>query len=64
MFFSSTDPGYFLLKCQAARTVNRLRKTGDLDLFLLDDTDHTFSVDRARQQLISTLRDYLIARYA
>lgn len=63
MFFSSADPGYFLLRCQARRTLKKLRERGSISLCLIEDADHTFSVEEGRRQLITHIGAHLEARF-
>jgi pimeloyl-ACP methyl ester carboxylesterase len=63
MFFAATDPGYFLLRCQAGRTARRLQQAGDLTLSLIPDADHTFSVEEGRRRVIASIAAHLRSRY-
>jgi pimeloyl-ACP methyl ester carboxylesterase len=63
MIFAATDPGYFLLRCQAGRTAKRLQQTGDLTLSLIPDADHTFSVEEGRRCVIASIAAHLRSRY-
>jgi hypothetical protein len=63
MFFAATDPGYFLLRCQAGRTARRLQQMGDLTLALIPDADHTFSVEEGRRCVIASIAAHLRSRY-
>lgn len=63
VFFATSDPGYLILKVRAGRKANQLERDGQLSLQFLDDSDHTFSVARARQTLIERLTSHLERRY-
>ena len=63
MFFATSDPGYPLLMHQAAQTVRKMRRSGRLSIEFLDQADHTFSRDHARQRLFDAIRSALNATY-
>ena len=58
--FSENEPGEDLLRGQAGRAVGRLERQRRLHLHHLDDADHTFTGEAARERL-ATLIDALFA---
>ena len=63
LFFSTTDPGYRILMAQAGRQARRMMRRGQLAVSFLDDADHTFSRQSARQRLIEAVSQHLVERY-
>ena len=63
-FFASSEPGHSLLLFAARRSVNRLRRTGQLRIAVIDDADHTFSSSVSRRQLIGSVTKHLRSRYS
>ncbi|MBS0205815.1 MAG: alpha/beta fold hydrolase [Planctomycetes bacterium] len=63
MVFSQSDPGYSILTSQAGRQVRRMLRSGQMQVNLIEDADHTFSRHAARQKLMDTLARHLLERY-
>jgi dienelactone hydrolase len=63
LFCSSTDPGHFILMFHARRKANQLRRSGCLQVFFVNDADHTFSTRRARHDLSEAILAHLQGRY-
>jgi alpha-beta hydrolase superfamily lysophospholipase len=53
--FSTTDPGYALLRQQAAAEVRRLQRSGALTVDFVEQSDHTFTPRAAQEVLLSLL---------
>jgi hypothetical protein len=62
--FADTDPGLLILKVLAGRAVSRLRRSRELDMFLIEKADHTFTSRRARRTLVQTIVRYLQERFS
>ncbi len=62
-FFSSNDPGYDILVAESPRTAKNNIKRGDIDVFFVEDADHTFSAKLKRDELIEKITHQLKARY-
>jgi hypothetical protein len=63
LFFSTTDPGYSILVSQAGLQARRMLRRGQLTVEFIDNADHTFSRQAARQNLIEVLSRHLQRRY-
>jgi alpha-beta hydrolase superfamily lysophospholipase len=63
LIVSETDPGHFLLMHKARRVATHLIRTGKLKCFFINNSDHTFSTETARQALSQTLSEYLKSRF-
>lgn len=63
MFFADSDPGPLILKMRAGRKSRQMQRDGRLTLQYFPDSDHTFSVARARDALIRELTLHLERRY-
>ncbi len=61
--FSRSDPGYDLLMINAGSIVKRFRKRGLVQLWRIDDANHTFEARASRTVMIETLTQYLATRY-
>jgi alpha-beta hydrolase superfamily lysophospholipase len=61
--FSRSDPGYDLLMINAGSVVKRFRKRGLVQLWRIDDANHTFEARAPRQVMIDTLTRHLASRY-
>jgi pimeloyl-ACP methyl ester carboxylesterase len=61
--FSRSDPGYDLLMINAGRVVKRFRKRGLVQLWRIDDANHTFEARASRTVMIETLTRHLASRY-
>jgi len=53
--FAAGDPGIELLKIQGGSVAKTLRKRGRIDIHVIDNADHTFTVRRARDRLVAIL---------
>ncbi len=53
--FSENEPGEDLLRGLAGRAVDRLQRQRRLHLHRLDDTDHTFTGEAARERLVALM---------
>ena len=53
--FAARDPGIELLKIQGGAAAKSLRDRNQVDMRVIDNADHTFTVRRARDRLISVL---------
>ncbi|MDQ3281341.1 MAG: alpha/beta fold hydrolase [Acidobacteriota bacterium] len=62
--FSRFDAGYDLLMMHGGPTVKRLRREGRINVWRIDHANHTFEARRSREQMVATLRQHLLARYA
>ncbi len=62
-FFARSDPGFGLLTLHARRKVNQLRRAGILDVYFLDDANHTFTNRAPRRALGQTITEHLRRRY-
>ena len=63
LFCSSGDPGHFILMLQAKRKAKQLCRAGRLNVFFVQNADHTFSNDRARSAITQCVSTHLIKRY-
>ncbi|MBI2808360.1 MAG: alpha/beta fold hydrolase [Planctomycetes bacterium] len=62
-FFSRSDPGWSLMTYQAGRMVNRLCAAGRLSVDFIEDADHTFSQQHAREEFLNAVARHLTKRY-
>lgn len=62
-FFSRSDYGLSILLYAAKRAVKQLKKAGVLELKIIEDADHTFSVLARRNELITEISKHLLSRY-
>lgn len=62
-FFSTNDPGYDILLSESPLTAKKNIKQGDIDVFFVEDADHTFSAKLKRDELIEKITSQLKARY-
>jgi alpha/beta superfamily hydrolase len=53
--FAARDPGIELLKIQGGAAAKSLRERNQVEMRVIDDADHTFTVRLARERLISVL---------
>lgn len=63
MFFATSDPGHFILKMRAGRKAKQLQRDGKLDIAFIDNADHTFSAQHARDALLAAVEQHLSRRY-
>jgi hypothetical protein len=63
IFVSEGDPGRDLLMHGAKRTALRAMKTGQLELQMIPNADHTFSQWRSRSDVLRRLLDHFARRY-
>ena len=61
--FSRFDPGYDILMFNAAPAVKHLRRNGTLQLWRIDDADHTFQTRHSREVMIDSVTRHLAERY-
>jgi hypothetical protein len=61
--FSRFDPGYDLLMINAGRAVRSLRNRGQLDVWRIDDANHTFEARRSRDAMIASIAEHLTRAY-
>lgn len=61
--FSRSDPGYDLLMINAGNVVKRFRKRGLVQLWRIDNANHTFEAHSSRAVMIETLTRHLAGRY-
>jgi hypothetical protein len=61
--FSRSDPGYDLLMINAGSVVKRFRKRGLVQLWRIDNANHTFEARNSRAVMIETLTRHLSTRY-
>jgi alpha-beta hydrolase superfamily lysophospholipase len=61
--FSRSDPGYDLLMINAGRVVQRLRKKDLVQVWRIDNANHTFEARSSREVMIRTLVQHLEQRY-
>jgi predicted alpha/beta hydrolase len=57
--FSASDPGHAMLREQGGRIVDKLRRSGQLRISIVDGADHTFTAHWNRDQLIALLMAHL-----
>jgi pimeloyl-ACP methyl ester carboxylesterase len=57
--FSASDPGHAMLREQAGRIVDKLRRDGQLRISIVDGADHTFTAHWNRDRLIELLMAHL-----
>ena len=62
-FFARTDPGYGMLMSAAGQKVKQLCNAGKASIHFIEDTDHTFSRQAARQSFIDAVCAYLDRQY-
>jgi alpha-beta hydrolase superfamily lysophospholipase len=62
-FFSRSDPGYSILMYHARRKVKEFCRTGKMNIFFVENADHTFSRRTPRRNAICAIVDYLCERY-
>ncbi len=58
-----SDPGYDILMTSAGKTAKKLIKAGKIDVYLIDDADHTFSKYQPRGDVINTMVKHIVYRY-
>jgi pimeloyl-ACP methyl ester carboxylesterase len=58
LLFSETDPGLAIIRDQADRQLQAMRKRGTAEMLLIRQADHTLSRRHARLQLVAWLRDH------
>jgi alpha-beta hydrolase superfamily lysophospholipase len=61
--FSTTDPGYDVLKSNAKSAVNKLSKKQCINIQFVKDADHTFTTNTHRIELTNKLINHLVKRY-
>lgn len=62
-FFSRSDQGRHILLYAAKKSVDKLKRSGTLELSIIENADHTFSAHAARVDLISQVSSHLLNRY-
>ena len=62
-FFSSRDPGFWLLRSEAALVISKQTREGNMDVHIIDDADHTFSKEGERDEFIQKFCEHLEQRY-
>jgi pimeloyl-ACP methyl ester carboxylesterase len=62
-FFSASDPGYSIMMFHAKRAVNELRRAGKVQLYFIENADHTFSARVPRREVVRAIAAHLCARY-
>lgn len=62
-FFARTDPGFTILKFQAAKKIKQLLKKRAITIEFIDQADHTFTAFDSRLILINKVSDYLSKNY-
>jgi pimeloyl-ACP methyl ester carboxylesterase len=62
-FFSRSDPGYSILTFHAAKLVKELCHTGKMNVFFVENADHTFTRRSPRREVIRAVVEYLCKRY-
>jgi alpha/beta superfamily hydrolase len=62
--FSSFEPGHDILMMASGSLVKRLRRQGQLKLWRIKNTNHTFETRDRRNELIETVQRHLVASYA
>jgi hypothetical protein len=63
LFFSTTDPGYDIVKTEAGYVIRQGVKQGNVFLQLIENADHTFSVRPARREFIKGVVEHLDATH-
>ena len=63
MVVSENDPGHFLLMHKARRKATQLIRAGHLQCYFINNADHTFSTESARESLSRVLTEHLKNRY-
>jgi pimeloyl-ACP methyl ester carboxylesterase len=62
-FFARSDPGHAILAHQAKRKVDELSRAGMLNIYFLEEADHTFSRRALRRALGEAITEHLARRY-
>ena len=63
IYVSDSDPGRDILMADAKRTATKALRSGEMNLHVIKDADHTFSWTRSRADLINKLLESLVKRY-
>jgi alpha-beta hydrolase superfamily lysophospholipase len=58
-FFSRSDPGYSILMYHARHKAKALCRAGKMNVFFIEDADHTFSRRTPRRNVIRAIIEYL-----
>jgi len=58
-----SDPGYDILMTDAGKTTRALLSDEKIGLFMIDNTDHTFSKYKPRCNVVGTVVNHIAARY-
>jgi pimeloyl-ACP methyl ester carboxylesterase len=62
-FFSADDPGHSILMFHARRLAKAMCRAGQMNVFVIEGADHTFSRRGPRRTALRMIVDYLRARY-
>ena len=60
---AKSDPGYDILMTSAGKTAHTLLDSGKMKIYMIENTDHTFSKYKSRCHVINTIASHMVARY-
>ena len=60
---ATSDPGYDILMTSAGKTARKLIKSGNIDIHMIEDADHTFSKYQPRCDAINVIVKHIAGRY-
>ncbi len=60
---ASSDPGYDILMTDGGKMARRLLTSGKMSLYMIEDSDHTFSKYKPRSHAINTIVNHIVNRY-
>lgn len=63
-FLARNDPGYDIVMTSAGKTAKKLLKQGKMDMYFVEDADHTFSKYVPRCSAINYVVEHLSRRYS
>jgi hypothetical protein len=61
--FADLDPGYRILMESAGHVVNKLSKTGNIEISFIAKANHNFSSHLGRSRLLMRVSRYFSSRY-
>ena len=62
-FLATSDPGYDILMTSAGKTARKLIKSGEIEIYMIEDADHTFSKYKPRCEVVNSIVQHLVTHY-